>query len=191
MASNPKICKQIHIPLQAGNNRVLDMMNRTYTREEFLALVANMRAKIPNLSLSTDIIVGFPTETDQEFEDTLSVVSEVRFDMAFMFKYSERKGTVAQKKFADDIPEAVKTERIVKLVEMQRAITLQKHQSFVGKQMKVMVELDSTTKSPDDNQARTEGNHVVILPKGPYKPGDLVDVTITDATSSILRAKMS
>ncbi len=189
MASNPKICKQIHIPLQAGNNRVLDMMNRTYTKEEFLALVEKMKAKIPNLSLSTDIIVGFPTEADAEFQDTLDVVKEVQFDFAFMFKYSERKGTIAHKKFPDDIPEAIKTERIVKLVEMQRDITTKKHQSLIGKTLKVLIELEATTKSADECQARTEGNHIVVLPKGDLRPGDIVDVEIIGATSSVLKAQ--
>ena len=190
MANNPKICKQIHLPLQAGNNRVLDMMNRTYTHEEFLSLVDKMRAKIPGLCLSTDIIVGFPTETDSEFEDTMKVVRQVEFDSAFMFKYSERKGTIAQKKFPDDVPEAVKTERIVKLVDVQRDITTKKHQGLIGKTIKVLVETDSTAKSQDECQARTEGNHIVILPKGSYKPGDFLDVVIIDATPSVLRAKM-
>ena len=132
MAVNPKICKHIHLPLQAGNNRILDMMNRTYTKEEFLNLVDKIRAKIPNVALSTDIIVGFPTETDEEFEDTLQVVSKAQFDSAFTFKYSERQGTIASKKYPDDVPEAIKTERIMRLNEIQKEITYQKNRAHIG-----------------------------------------------------------
>src|SRR5271170_4841992 len=107
MAVNPKICKHIHLPLQAGNNRILDMMNRTYTKEEFLSLVDKIRTKIPGVALTTDIIIGFPTETDEEFEDTIDVVTKARFDSAFNFKYSERQGTVASKKYPDDVPETI------------------------------------------------------------------------------------
>jgi tRNA-2-methylthio-N6-dimethylallyladenosine synthase len=103
MANNPKVCKQIHIPLQAGNNRILELMDRTYTKEEFLALVDKMKARIPDVALTTDVIVGFPTETEAEFEDTMDVMRQVQFDQAFMFKYSERKGTIASKKFPDDV----------------------------------------------------------------------------------------
>ena len=132
MAVNPKICKHIHLPLQAGNNRILDMMNRTYTNEEFLNLVDKIRTKIPNVALTTDIIVGFPTETDGEFEDTLQVVAKVGFDSAFTFKYSERQGTIASKKYPDDVPETIKTERIMRLNEIQKEITYQKNHAHIG-----------------------------------------------------------
>ncbi len=132
IAENPKVCKHIHLPLQAGNDRILDLMNRTYTQKEFLELVEKLRDRIPGLVLTTDIIVGFPTETDEEFEDTVKVVREVEFDSAFIFKYSERPKTIAARKYPDDVPEEVKTERIVRLNEIQKEISLKKNRAHIG-----------------------------------------------------------
>ena len=115
-------------------------MNRTYTKEEFLTLVDKIRTKIPNVVLTTDIIVGFPTETDQEFEDTVRVIKSVEFDSAFTFKYSERQGTVAAKKYPDDIPEAVKTQRIMRLNEIQKEITLKKNKAHIGQELEILIE---------------------------------------------------
>ncbi len=187
MASNPKICKQIHMPLQAGNNRVLDMMNRTYTKEEFLALAADARRRIPGVCLSTDVIVGFPTETDAEFEETLAVMKEVRFDSAFTFKYSERKGTIASKKNPDDVPEAIKTERIVRLTDLQKQISYEKNMAHIGETHMVLIESLTTSKSLEECQGRTDGNKLVILPAGPYKVGEMIQIRITHATPHALR----
>jgi len=189
MASNPKICKHIHLPLQAGNNRVLDMMDRTYTKEEFLALAEDMRRRIPGLCLSTDIIVGFPTETDAEFEDTLSVMREVRFDSAFTFKYSQRKGTIASKKYPDDMAEAVKTKRIMRLNDLQKQISYEKNLAHVGETHTVLIESLATAKSSDECQGRTDGNKLVIVPNGLYKVGDMLQVRITHATPHALRGE--
>ncbi len=189
MASNPKICKHIHLPLQAGNNRILDMMNRTYTKEEFLTLVEKVRAKIPNVALTTDIIVGFPTETDEEFEDTLQVVKKAQFDSAFNFKYSERQGTVASKKYPDDVPEAIKTERIMCLNEVQKEITYQKNRAHIGEIQSVLLEPYPEAKNTNQMPGRTDGGKLVILPLGPYKGGDLVKVRITDATPHALKGQ--
>ncbi len=189
MANNPKVCKQIHIPLQAGNNRVLEMMNRTYTKEEFLALVDKMRAKIPGLCLSTDVIVGFPTETDAEFEDTMDVMRRVQFDTAFTFKYSERQGTIASKKFPDDVPEAIKTERIVRLVDLQKEASYQKYKGHVGQTLDVLIETQYTSRSDNEMQARTDGNKLVLIPLGSYKIGDVIKVHITDATPHVLKGQ--
>jgi len=120
MAENPKVCKQIHLPLQAGNNRILDLMNRTYTQDDYLRLVDDIRNHFENMVLTTDIIVGFPTETDDEFEETVKVMDKVKFDSAFIFKYSERPKTIAERKYSDDVLEEVKTERIVQLNEIQK-----------------------------------------------------------------------
>ncbi|EFK97077.1 tRNA-i(6)A37 thiotransferase enzyme MiaB [sediment metagenome] len=126
MKDHRNICRHIHLPLQAGNDRVLKMMNRNYTQEQFRALVAQMRAYFPKLVLTTDIIVGFPTETDAEFEDTFKIMREIEFDSAFIFKYSERQGTLAAKRYKDDVPPDKKTERIVRLNELQKEISLKK-----------------------------------------------------------------
>ena len=143
VAQNPKVCKHIHLPLQAGNSRILDLMNRTYTQEEFLALVDKTRKLIPNIALSTDIIVGFCSETDQEFQDTVKVMKEVEFDSAFIFKYSERKGTIASKKYPDDVSDEEKTRRIMRLNDLQKKITLKKNLAHIGEIQEVLIEEDS------------------------------------------------
>ena len=190
VAENPKVCKHIHLPLQAGNSRVLNLMNRTYTREEYLELVQDIREHYPEMVLSTDIIVGFPTETDREFEDTYEVVTQVEFDSAFIFKYSERQGTVAARKYPDDVPEAVKKERIVRLNELQNRISLLKNQAHLGEIHKVLIEQESTRKSPHDYQGRNDGNKIVIIPEGPYKKGDTILVKISDATPHVLKGQV-
>jgi tRNA-2-methylthio-N6-dimethylallyladenosine synthase len=189
IAINPKLCKHMHVPAQSGNDRVLDMMNRTYTRQEYLDLIAKMRAKVPGVALSTDIIVGFPTETDAEFEETYQLMKEVEFDSAFIFKYSERKQTVAAKKFPDDVPEETKTARIVRLNDLQKAISLKKNRAHLGEIHEVLVEATQTAKSETEIQGRTDGNKIVILPAGPEKIGDILKVQITDATNYVLKGK--
>jgi tRNA-2-methylthio-N6-dimethylallyladenosine synthase len=188
MAVNPKICKHVHLPLQAGNNRILDMMDRTYTNEEFLKLVAHVRSKVPNVALTTDIIVGFPTETDGEFEDTLDVVRMSQFDTSFNFKYSERQGTIASKKYPDDVSEEIKKERIMRLHELQKEITYQKNLAHIGEIQTVLLEPYPDSKNKDIMPGRTDGNKLVLLPQGPYKGGDLIKVRITDATPHALKA---
>ncbi len=190
IANNPKVCKHIHVPAQSGNDRVLDMMNRTYTRKEYLDLIDKMRTKVPGVALSTDIIVGFPTETDAEFEDTYQLMKEVEFDSSFIFKYSERKQTVAARKFPDDVPEDKKTERIMKLNELQKTQSLKKNREKIGSIERVLVEAESTAKSADEIQARTDGNLIVILPSGSGKVGDFVTARITDATTYVLKGEM-
>ena len=191
MAGNPKICKHIHLPLQAGNNRILDMMNRTYTNEDFVNLVDKIRTQIPNVALTTDIIVGFPTETDGEFEDTIQVVAKAQFDSAFTFKYSERQGTTASKKYPDDVPEAIKTERIMRLNEIQKEITYQKNRAHIGEIHTVLLEPIPGSKNTNQMPGRTDGNKLVLLPQGPYKGGDMVKVRITDATPHALKGSPS
>lgn len=189
MANNPKVCKQAHVPLQAGNDRVLEAMNRTYSKKEFIDLIAKMRSRVPGLVLSTDIIVGFPTETEEEFQDTMDVVRRVEFDSAFMFKYSERKGTVAAKKMPDDVPEEVKTDRITRLVELQKDITYKKNKAHVGQTHTIMIEEAKGEKAGEFSVGRTDGNKLVILPLGPYKLGQMVQVRVTDATPHVLHGQ--
>lgn len=194
MADNPKICKHIHLPLQAGSNRVLDMMNRTYTREEFLSLVDKIRTKIPGVVLTTDIIVGFPTETDEEFEDTLRLITQVEFDSAFTFKYSQRQGTMASKKYPDDVPESLKAQRLMRLNEIQQEITFKKNQAHIGRVFEILIEPTPVDKPSSNSVGRTDGNKLVILPVSPpggpkngCKRGDMVKALITDATPHALR----
>ncbi len=187
MAARDNICKQIHMPLQAGNTRVLDKMNRTYTKEEFLGLVDHVREIMPNIAMTTDIIVGFPTETEAEFLDTLDVVKKVRFDFAFTFKYSERENTLASKKFPDDVSEEDKKSRIMRLTDVQRQISHEKNLAQIGQIQTILIEQESSKKSTHDFKGRNEGNIIVIVPAGPYKQGDYITVKITDATSSVLK----
>lgn len=190
IADNPKVCKQIHLPLQAGSDRILEMMKRTYTRGEYMALVEKIRRRIPGVVLTTDIIVGFPTETDQEFEETYQVMREVEYDSAFIFKYSERPQTIAKRKFPDDVPGEKKTERIVKLNEMQKAISLKRNRAHIGEIHEVLIEQESTKKSADEYQGRNEGNKMVIIPGGEYGKGSFVNVKITEATPHVLRGEV-
>lgn len=187
VAENPKVCKQIHLPLQAGNTRVLKLMNRTYTQEEYLQLVDKIRDLIPEVVLTTDIIVGFPTETDEEFEDTYRVVEKVEFDSAFIFKYSERKNTIAARKYPDDVSEEKKTERIVRLNELQKQISLKKNQQHIGQIHEILVEKKGTKKSDTQWQSRNDGNKIVILEDHPQlSPGKFAQARITDATAHVL-----
>ncbi|MEZ4763588.1 MAG: tRNA (N6-isopentenyl adenosine(37)-C2)-methylthiotransferase MiaB [Calditrichia bacterium] len=176
IAENPKLCKQIHLPLQAGNDRVLEMMNRTYTQKEYLDLVDEIRELYPQMALSTDIIVGFPTETDAEFAETLNVMEAVQYDSAFIFKYSERPQTIAKRKFPDDVPEPVKTERIVKLNEIQRRHSYQKNLAHIGQIHEVLIDQEFTKKSADEFQGRNDANKIVIFPKGDFRRGQFVNV---------------
>jgi tRNA-2-methylthio-N6-dimethylallyladenosine synthase len=156
-----------------------------------LGLVDKIRAYSPGIALTTDIIVGFPTETDADFADTIQVMEEVQFDSAFIFKYSQRPGTIAERKFPDDIPEAVKTERIVRLNEIQKEISLRKNQAHVGEVMEILIEEEKTPKSLTDFQGRTDGNKLVIFPVMPHgRKGEFVSVKITDATPHVLKGKV-
>ncbi|MCG3156805.1 MAG: tRNA-2-methylthio-N(6)-dimethylallyladenosine synthase [bacterium] len=176
MAAHPKLCKHIHLPLQAGSNAVLERMNRNYTREEFMALVAEIRDTVPEVSLTTDIICGFCGETEADFEETLRVVEQARFDSAFTFKYSQRKHTMAERKYADEVPEEVKVARLIRLNELQREISLAQNAREVGRVHTVLVE-EVSKKRPDEWLGRTDQNKGVVF-AGRVKPGDLVKVRI-------------
>ncbi len=184
VATNPKACKHIHLPLQAGSNRVLEAMNRTYTREHFVELAQRMRKLIPGLVLTTDVIVGFPTETEAEFQETLDVMLEVQFDSAFMFKYSERKETMASRTMPDDISDEIKTDRIVRLVDQQRHISYRRNQLHLGETFRIMVE--GYGKKPKQLLGRNDGNKIVVFPENGAKPGDFVDVKVEEATPNTL-----
>jgi tRNA-2-methylthio-N6-dimethylallyladenosine synthase len=185
IADNPKICKQMHFPLQSGSTRILKKMNRSYTKEGFLDHIRTIRSICPAMALSTDIIVGFPTETDKEFADTVDVMERVRFDSAFIFKYSPRKDTLAAKKYPDDVPEATKTGRIVRLNSLQKQISLEKNQAYVGKTVSILIE-EANAKV---TRGRTDSNKIVTLEAPGAKPGDLIDVAITYASPHALKGE--
>lgn len=188
VANNPKVCKHIHLPLQAGNDRILELMNRTYTQKDFIDLAAKIRRRCPDIFLSTDVIVGFPTETDAEFEDTVKVIQDVEFDAAFIFKYSERKNTIASKKYPDDVSDEDKKKRIIRLQDIQKDITYKKNAAHIGKTLNVLVE-QGTNKLQNDFVGRTDGGHLVLLGKGNFKPGQFLDVLIIAASPHALKAK--
>jgi tRNA-2-methylthio-N6-dimethylallyladenosine synthase len=160
------------------------MMNRTYTQNEFSKLVDKIRNRIPGVILTTDIIVGFPTETEQDFEDTLLLMKEVEFDSAFMFIYSERKMTIAERRFKDDVTEDIKSERMTRLVELQRAISFRKNQGEIGNIHQILVE--GAAKKPDQMYGRNEGNKMIVFAKNDHKIGEFIDVRVEEVTPNTL-----
>jgi len=190
MVKHDNICNQIHLPLQAGSSRILKRMNRTYTKEEFLNLVDMIRTYIPDCGLSTDIIVGFPGETEEEFQETLEVVSKVKFDTAFMFKYSARPGTKASH-YTDHISEDIKQSRLQTLIEFQHNISLMNNRKRIGLNLDVVIEKESK-KSANQWAGRIESNTWVIFDKKDgYKIGDMVNINIIDARGISLFGKIN
>ena len=190
IAQYPNICRYIHLPVQSGSNKTLKLMKRKYTREEYLDRIAAIRRILPEASIGTDIFCGFSDESEQDFEDTLSLMREVRFDMAFMFKYSERPGTFAAKHLPDNIPEEVKIHRLNQIIALQNQLSLTSNLNDIGKTFEVLVE-GYSKRSRDDFYGRTSQNKVVIFPKNGTKIGDLIDVTIHRATGASLIGKMN
>ncbi|MDZ7289332.1 MAG: tRNA (N6-isopentenyl adenosine(37)-C2)-methylthiotransferase MiaB [candidate division KSB1 bacterium] len=186
MAANPKLCKHIHLPLQAGSDAVLKRMNRTYTKQEFLDLVDEIREVMPEVSLTTDIICGFCGETDEDFEETLEVMRRVEFDSAFTFKYSQRKHTIAERKFKDDVPEEVKSQRLTRVIELQREISRKRNAAEIGKIYEVMVE-EPSKKNPHEWLGRTDQNKGVVFSDESVLPADFVHVRINAAGTNTLR----
>ncbi len=188
MAKYNNICKYIHLPVQSGNNRILKKMNRLHTREEYMELIDNVRNIIPNCGLSHDMIAGFPTETEEEHQDTLSLMDYVKYDFGFMFAYSERPGTLAARKFEDDIPEATKKRRLNEIIALQQQHSAHRTQQFIGTTPTVLIE-KSSRKSAEHWSGRTTQNTVVVFPKENYNVGDFVQVKIVDATAATLIGK--
>ena len=179
MSERNNICNYIHLPLQSGADRILSRMNRTYSRKEFLQLTDRIRKYMPDCSISTDIIVGFPGETESDFNDTMSVVEKVQFNFSYMFKYSSRPGTKAAE-YSDQIDESVKQNRLEKLISSQKEISLNVNKKQIGKELQVIVEKESK-KSANQWSGRTAGNTWVIFDKMNFKPKDLVTLRIDDA----------
>lgn len=185
MAKHNNICKYIHLPVQSGSTRILKEMNRQHTREEYMALVDRIYNTIPEISLSQDMITGFPTETEEDHQDTLSLMEYVNYDFGYMFAYSERPGTLAARKLEDDVPEEVKKRRLQEVIDLQQKISLKRTQRFLGETVEVLIEKESK-KSDEHWSGRNSQNTTVVFPKGNYKVGDFVMVKITDCTSATL-----
>ena len=185
MAAYENICNYIHLPVQAGNSEVLKRMNRGYSREWYLERIEAIHRIIPDCAVSTDIISGFCAETDEEHEETLSLMDIVTFDFAYMFKYSERPKTLAERKFEDDVPEAVKSKRLTQIIEKQQAHSLASNKRRIGRTEKVLVE-GVSKRSEEHMSGRTGRNSMVVFPKGNFEKGDYINVRIVDCTSATL-----
>jgi tRNA-2-methylthio-N6-dimethylallyladenosine synthase len=189
MASEPNICKHIHLPFQSGSSRILKLMNRRYDRDWYLKRIETIREIIPGCGLSTDVFCGFCTETEEEFRETLLLMEEVKFDSAFMFKYSERPGTYAAKYMDDDVPEEIKSERLERIIKLQSHISLENNKADIGKTFEVLVE-GTSKKSDKELFGRTSQNKVVIFPGEGYKKGDYLHVIIERCTQTALIGKV-
>ena len=185
IAKYANICDYVHLPAQSGNSAVLDRMNRTYTREWFLERIAAIRKILPTAAISTDLITGFCGETEQEHQDTLSMMKEVRFELAYMYSYSERPGTLAAKKFTDDVPELVKKRRLQEIVDLHRGFALERNLEDVGKTYEVLVE-GTSQKNENELFGRNSQNKVLVFAKKDFKPGQYVQVKVTASTSGTL-----
>ena len=188
MAKYENICKYIHLPVQSGNTRVLELMNRTYTRDWYKNRVEAIYRIMPDCAISSDIITGFCTETEEEHQDTLSIIEFSNYSMSYMFFYSERPGTLAARKYEDDIPLEVKKRRLTEVIRLQNQISHKHNQADIGKTFKVLIEGDSK-RSDQDFKGRNSQNKMVIFPKNgsTLKPGDYCEVTITEASSATLK----
>ena len=189
MSKYDNICNHIHLPLQSGSTKILEAMNRTYTKEEYLELVDEIKSIIPEIALTTDVIVGFPGESNQDFADTIDVMKKVEFDNAFMFQYSPRPGTYAARNLEDNIPYKLKNERLQKVIELQHSHTRKNNRILVGQTLEVLVEGPSK-KNPDELVGRTESDKLVIMKSGQGKVGQFSDVKITETAGVSLFGKI-
>ncbi len=184
IAEHKNICKYIHLPIQSASDRILDLMNRNYDNKHYRHLIKKIRTAMPDVSISTDIIVGFPTETEEDHKKTLALMEEIRFDGAFMFKYSARENTPAHK-MTDDVAKETKTRRINEIIDLQNRISTEINLTYVGRRFEILVEGESK-KSSDEWRGRTNTNKTVIFPKGNFNSGSFVQVLIERVNSATL-----
>ncbi|ATL48107.1 tRNA (N6-isopentenyl adenosine(37)-C2)-methylthiotransferase MiaB [Chitinophaga caeni] len=185
MAKYENICKYIHLPVQSGSTRVLQLMNRTYTREWYMKKVDRIKEILPGCGISTDIITGFCTETEEDHRDTLDIMEYAKYDLAYMFAYSERPGTLAARRYQDDVPDEVKKRRLTEVVSLHRRHALEGMQQEVGKTLKVLIE-GTSKRSEEQLFGRTDQNRVVVFPREHYKKGEYVMVKVNDCTAATL-----
>ncbi|MBW8199832.1 tRNA (N6-isopentenyl adenosine(37)-C2)-methylthiotransferase MiaB [Flagellimonas abyssi] len=185
MAKHRNICKYIHLPVQSGSNRILKAMNRLHTREEYFELIDSIKKLIPDCAISQDMITGFPTETEEDHQDTLSLMEYVKYDFGFMFAYSERPGTLAERKMDDDVPDEIKKRRLTEIIDLQQKHSHYRTQEHLGKTEEILIE--GTSKKSDAHwMGRNSQNTVAVFPKEHYKVGDFVNVKINECTSATL-----
>lgn len=185
MAAHPNICRHIHLPVQSGSNSVLKAMNRKYTREWYLERVADIRATLPDCSITTDLFTGFHGETEEDFGQTLDLMRSVGFDSAFMFKYSERPGTLAARTMPDNVPEEVKIDRLNRMIALQNELSAESNRRDVGREFDVLVE-GVSRRSTEQWVGRTSQNKTCVFPRGEFRTGDTVRVRVVDSTSATL-----
>lgn len=185
MKKYDNVCNYIHLPVQSGNSRILDKMNRTYDREWYLNRVNMIQSIIPDMAFSTDVICGFCSETEEEHQETISLMEEVKFDYAYMFIYSERPGTLAARKYEDDIPHDVKKRRLAEVIDVQRRHSLESNQKDLGKTYRVLIE-GTSKKSADQQKGRNDQNKMIIFNSNGDAPGTYVNVKVNDCTSATL-----
>ena len=185
IAAQDNICNHIHLPVQSGSNKVLKAMNRKYTREWYLDRIAAIRRAIPDCGISTDLFTGFHDESEEDFEQTLSLMREVGFDSSFMFKYSERPGTMASRTMPDNIPEDVKIERLNRMIALQNELSAESNRRDIGKTFDVLVE-GAAKRSAEQRVGRNQQNKTCVFPRGDFRIGDTVKVKVVDATSATL-----
>ncbi|MCL4134632.1 UNVERIFIED_CONTAM: hypothetical protein GTU68_050537 [Idotea baltica] len=188
MAKYENICNYIHLPVQSGSNRILKEMNRLHTREEYFELIDNIRKIIPNCSISQDMITGFPTETEEDHQDTLSLMEYVKYDFGYMYAYSERPGTSAARKLEDDVTLEVKKRRLAEVIAVQREHCKLRTTAHLGKTQEILIE-GTSKKNEDHWMGRNEHNTVAVFPKENYKLGDFVNVKMEECTSATLIGK--
>ncbi len=188
MAAYPNICKSIHLPAQSGSTRMLQLMNRKYTREWYLERIGAIKKRIPGCSISTDIIAGFCTETEEDHQQTLSLMREVGYEFAYMFKYSERPNTKAARTMQDNVDDETKTRRLTEIINLQNTLSLESNKRDVGKTFQVLVE-GVSKRNPEELFGRTSHNKVVVFPRQSFKPGDYADITIESCSSATLIGK--
>lgn len=186
IAKYPNICKHIHLPVQSGSNKILKEMNRLHTREEYMTLIDKIKTIIPESSISQDMIAGFPTETEEDHQDTLSLMEYVKYSFGYMYSYSERPGTLAGRKMEDDVPEETKARRLQEIVDLQQKHAWQRSEEFIGKTVEVLIEKLSK-KSKEEFSGRNSQSITVVFPKENYKIGDFVNVKIESCTSGTLK----
>jgi tRNA-2-methylthio-N6-dimethylallyladenosine synthase len=189
MSRHENICKHIHLPAQSGSSRILKLMNREYTREWYMNRISAIRSVIPGCAVSTDIIAGFCTETEEDHKETLSLMEWADYDFAYMFKYSERPGTKAARKYKDDVPEEVKTRRLNEIMALQNRISVRSKKQDVGKVFEVLTE-NFSKRSAENLSGRTSQNKVVVFPADGHRMGEYVNVLVERCTSATLIGKI-
>jgi tRNA-2-methylthio-N6-dimethylallyladenosine synthase len=185
MADHPNLCRAIHLPVQSGSTPVLGRMKRRYSREHYMDRISAIRKYLPGTSISTDVIAGFCGETEEEHQETLSLMIWAAYDFAYMFKYSERPETFAARTYSDDVPEEIKVRRLNEIIQLQGKLSLESKERDVGQTYEVLVE-GTSKKSQDELYGRTSQNKVVVFPRGTLKSGDYVNIRIASCTSATL-----